>query len=149
VVAGAHIDLLLTPELTASTRFCGDPADRGVLADRGAARAGRARRISVVYDRLLEALRYGPWAAYHFELIAAPATSSSRAGIGITPILPMLAAAQDAGADWRLLYGGRTAASDGVAGQLAARTDAGALRPQDEYGLLDLENLPGRATGAR
>lgn len=29
-------------------------------------------------------------------------------GVGITPILPMVEAAEAAGADWRLLYGGGT-----------------------------------------
>jgi ferredoxin-NADP reductase len=32
-------------------------------------------------------------------------------GIGITPMMPMIAAAEAAGADWRLLYGGRTRSS--------------------------------------
>ena len=40
-------------------------------------------------------------------------------GIGITPILPMLAAATEAGADWQLWYGGRSRASMAFVGELA------------------------------
>ncbi len=59
-------------------------------------------------------------------------------GIGITPILPMLAAAEEAGADWTLLYGGRTRASMAFTGELARYGARVSLAPEDETGLLDL-----------
>ena len=40
-------------------------------------------------------------------------------GIGITPMLPMIAEAEAAGADWRLLYGGRHRASMAFLAELA------------------------------
>lgn len=59
-------------------------------------------------------------------------------GVGITPILPMVEAAEAAGADWRLLYGGRTRTSMAFLDRLAPYEDRALIRPQDEYGLLDL-----------
>jgi ferredoxin-NADP reductase len=59
-------------------------------------------------------------------------------GVGITPILPMVEAAEAAGADWRLLYGGRTRTSMAFLDRLAPHGDRVLVRPQDEYGLLDL-----------
>ena len=45
----------------------------------------------------------------HFVLEPSPAYVFVAGGIGITPMLPMIAAAEAAGATWELLYGGRTA----------------------------------------
>lgn len=60
-------------------------------------------------------------------------------GIGITPLLPMLRAADAAGVNWRLLYGGRTRSSMAFADGLATgHPDRVEIRPQDEFGLLDL-----------
>lgn len=59
-------------------------------------------------------------------------------GVGITPILPMVEAAEAAGDDWLLLYGGRTRASMAFLDRLAPHGDRVLIRPQDEYGLLDL-----------
>ena len=47
----------------------------------------------------------------NFALVASPRYLFIAGGIGITPILPMIAAAEAAGADWRLVYGGRQRAS--------------------------------------
>jgi len=49
----------------------------------------------------------------------------------------MLAAAQKAGADWRLLYGGRTSASMAFVREIRAVAGHGSrvqIRPQDEHG---------------
>jgi ferredoxin-NADP reductase len=59
-------------------------------------------------------------------------------GIGITPILPMAAAANARGADWQLLYGGRRRASMAFLDELAAYGDRVHLYPKDEEGLLPL-----------
>jgi ferredoxin len=53
----------------------------------------------------------------------------------------MIRAAQAAGAQWRLLYGGRTRASMAFADDLADYGERVTLRPQDEFGLLDLAGL--------
>ncbi len=79
----------------------------------------------------------------HFRLDPAPAYVFVAGGIGITPILPMLARATAAGAAWTLLYGGRTAASMAFTAELAAYGDRVTLWPQDTRGLLDLDGLLG------
>lgn len=74
----------------------------------------------------------------HFALEAAPRYRFVAGGIGITPILPMLEAAEAAGADWTLLYGGRTRASMAFVDELAAYSGRVTIAPHDETGLLDL-----------
>jgi ferredoxin-NADP reductase len=64
-------------------------------------------------------------------------------GIGITPLLPMIAAAQTAGARWSLLYGGRTRASMAFLPELECYGERVTVRPQDEYGPLDLDAFLG------
>ena len=64
-------------------------------------------------------------------------------GIGITPLLPMIAQADLLGADWRLLYGGRRRASMAFLDELAAYGDRVQVVPQDEHGLLDLPTFLG------
>ena len=82
----------------------------------------------------------------HFALAPAKSYLFVAGGIGITPILPMLAAAEAEGAQWRLVYGGRTRASMAFRAELTElygeRVD---VRPQDETGLLDLAGLLGIA----
>jgi ferredoxin-NADP reductase len=139
---GAHVDLCLTPELVRQYSLCGDPADRrrwrlAVLREpdgRGGSRYVHERLA--VGDRLTVD---GP--RNHFELLGAPAYLFIAGGIGITPILPMVTAAEAAGADWRLLYGGRRRASMAFVDRLAAHGDRVSIRPQDAGGLLDLSVL--------
>lgn len=137
---GAHLDLVLAPGLTRQYSLCGDPADRAswriAVLREPAGRGGSAR----VHNTLIEgsAVRVrGP--RNHFALRPAARYLFIAGGIGITPLLPMAAAAEAAGADWTLLYGGRTRASMAFADQLAA-AHGGKVRlvPQDEEGLLDL-----------
>jgi ferredoxin-NADP reductase len=59
-------------------------------------------------------------------------------GIGITPILPIIRELEDQGADWRLVYGGRSRRSMAFRDQLAEFGARVAMRPQDEYGLLNV-----------
>ncbi|WSE35097.1 PDR/VanB family oxidoreductase [Amycolatopsis rhabdoformis] len=140
---GAHVDLLLTDDLVRQYSLCGDPADRtsyriAVLREPDG-RGGSA----FVHDKLVPGARTqvrGP--RNHFALVPARRYLFVAGGIGITPILPMLAAAESAGADWRLVYGGRTAASMAFAEELrATHGDRISVRPQDEHGLLDLAAL--------
>ncbi len=141
---GAHLDLRLPGGLSRQYSLSGDPADRtcyrlGVLREE----AGRGGSAYVH-----EALRPGHHVDVggprnHFQLEPAPAYVFIAGGIGITPILPMLAAATAAGASWTLLYGGRTAASMAFTDELAAYGDRVTLWPQDTHGLLDLDGLLG------
>jgi ferredoxin-NADP reductase len=124
--------------------LCGDPAGAaeyrlGILRDpdgRGSSR--------YVHDRLQEGdtVRVrGP--RNNFPLVASPRYLFVAGGIGITPILPMIRSAEEAGADWRLVYGGRRRASMAFLDELARYGDRVSVCPQDETGLLDLDALLG------
>ncbi len=75
----------------------------------------------------------------HFPLVASQRYLFVAGGIGITPLLPMMAEATAAGAQWSLLYGGRSRASMAFTDELARYSDRVTLAPQDEVGLLDLD----------
>jgi ferredoxin-NADP reductase len=144
---GAHIDLVLTGGLTRQYSLCGDPADRGTWRI-GVLREADGRGGSAfVHDTLapgaIVAAR-GP--RNHFALEPAPRYLFVAGGIGITPLLPMLHAAEAAGASWRLLYGGRSAASMAFVDELPAGPVE--LRPQDRHGLLDLDAALADTDGA-
>ncbi|WP_181781193.1 ferredoxin reductase, partial [Pseudonocardia pini] len=104
---GAHVDLHLAPGLVRQYSLVG-PGFRIAVLREPEGRGGSAH----VHDRLRVGDRIevdGP--RNHFPLVAASSYLFVAGGIGITPILPMIAAAEAAGADWRLLYGGRSRAS--------------------------------------
>ncbi|WP_406443356.1 PDR/VanB family oxidoreductase [Streptomyces sp. NBC_00631] len=137
---GAHVDVVLGPGLERQFSLCGDPGDRSgwriaVLREPDG-RGGSA----YVHEQLGvgDKVRVrGP--RNHFRLESAPRYRFVAGGIGITPILPMLAAAEAAGAEWTLLYGGRTRRSMAFTGELARYgDDRVGIAPQDETGLLDL-----------
>ncbi|MFJ2156347.1 PDR/VanB family oxidoreductase [Streptomyces sp. NPDC087856] len=105
---GAHIDLVLPSGLVRQYSLCGDPADtssytvatRLVEDGRGGSRE--------VHEQVWEGAELevrGP--RNRFPLIEAPSYVFVVGGIGITPVLPMLRALPE-GADWRLVYAGRT-----------------------------------------
>jgi ferredoxin-NADP reductase len=145
---GAHVDLVLGPDLTRQYSLCGDPADQTSLTvavlREPESRGGSAR----VHDGLAagDAVRVrGP--RNRFALVDEPGITRYlfvAGGIGITPLLPMIAAVDARGADWRLVYGGRRRASMAFAGELAAAHPGRVeLCPQDEVGLPDLDALLG------
>jgi ferredoxin-NADP reductase len=142
---GAHVDLVLAPDLVRQYSLCGDPADRtgwriAVLREPDG-RGGSARLHDTL--RAGDTIRVrGP--RNRFPLEPSPRYLFVAGGIGITPLLPMLETAEATGADWRLVYGGRTAGSMAFAAELhAAHRDRVNLHPQDEHGLLDLDQLLG------
>lgn len=139
---GAHVDLVVAGAPTRQYSLSGDPADcstyrLGVLREREG--RGGSRHI---HDALAErdTVRVvGP--RNHFRLVDSPRYLFIAGGIGITPILPMVRAVQAHGADWRLVYGGRTRASMAFVDELATYGDRVTLWPQDERGLIDLPGL--------
>ncbi|MFD5541019.1 PDR/VanB family oxidoreductase [Streptomyces sp. NPDC127079] len=137
---GAHLDVVLGPDLERQFSLCGDPGDRtgwriAVLREPDG-RGGSAFVHEQVGVGDKVRVR-GP--RNHFRLEPAPRYRFVAGGIGITPILPMLAAAEAAGAEWTLLYGGRTRKSMAFTGELARYGDTRVtVAPQDETGLLDI-----------
>jgi ferredoxin-NADP reductase len=141
---GAHVDLVLGEDLVRQYSLCGSPGDSdrwriGVLRapdSRGGSKAVHAelREGSTVRVR-------GP--RNHFPMVASPRYLFIAGGIGITPMLPMVAEAEASGADWRLVYGGRSRSSMAFLDELTAYGDKVTLLPQDEAGFPDLDALLG------
>ncbi|MGW7272007.1 PDR/VanB family oxidoreductase [Streptomyces sp. NPDC054864] len=142
---GAHIDLMLGPGLVRQYSLCGDPGDTSLLQV-AVLREPESRGGSrYVHDTLVEGdtVRVSV-PRNNFPLVASPRYLFIAGGIGITPVLPMIATAERQGADWRLVYGGRSRATMAFAGELAKdHPRRVALCPQDETGLLDLDGLLG------
>jgi ferredoxin-NADP reductase len=141
---GAHIDFVLGDELIRQYSLCSSPSKPNVWRV-GVLRAPDSRGGSEqVHDILapgsIVRVR-GP--RNHFPLVASPRYLFLAGGIGITPLLPMIAEADASGADWRLLYGGRERASMGFLEELALYGDRVKIVPQDEEGMLDLESVLG------
>ncbi|MEA2273710.1 MAG: hypothetical protein QOI98_2418 [Solirubrobacteraceae bacterium] len=138
--AGAHVDLMLGPELVRQYSLCGSTADRsgwkvGVLLDPNSRGGSR-----FVHEELREGstLRVrGPRNAFPF--VQAPRYQFIAGGIGITPLLTMIEAAEANRADWHLLYGGRERGSMAFLDELERHRDRVAVSPRDEReGRLDL-----------
>ncbi|MRH88321.1 2Fe-2S iron-sulfur cluster binding domain-containing protein [Nocardia sp. SYP-A9097] len=145
---GAHIDVSVGTAGVRQYSLCGDPADErrwriAILhepAGRGGsdhlhrtARPGAALRVSLPRN--------------NFELVPSDAYLFVAGGIGITPILPMLAAAQRAGASWTLYYGARSRAHLAFTGELSWHRQV-RMVPQDELGLLPVAAILGDRGGA-
>jgi ferredoxin-NADP reductase len=142
---GAHLDLEITPGLVRQYSLCGavDDDQRWTIAvlrepeGRGGSRAvhddlhrGSTVRVLAVRNK--------------FPLEPADRYLFIAGGIGITPIIPMLAAADEGQRPWRLYYGGRNRDSMAFAQQLATQYGPNVLVfPEDEYGLLDLDAILG------
>lgn len=121
---GAHIDVLLAPEITRQYSLCSTPGNVthytiGIL--RAPDSRGGSRLAHETLEKGSRVRIRGP--RNHFALLPSPRYVFIAGGIGITPILPMIAQAQAAGADWSLLYGGRSEASMAFADDLRALGD--------------------------
>ena len=141
---GAHVDLIVDRAKTRQYSLCGDQNDQqtwrlGILRDPKGSGASL-----YVHDQLQpgDVVRVrGP--RNNFPLVESPKYLFIAGGIGITPMLPMLRAAEAAGAEWQLIYGGRQRSSMAFLDELEAYRDKVSVRPQDETGLLDLAGLLG------
>lgn len=152
---GAHIDLILSSRLTRQYSLCGDPSVTdsltiAVLREPGGGRGGSAYLHNMVHEGHRLRIR-GP--RNNFPLCEAERYLFIAGGIGITPLLPMIREVDARGAQWSLVYGGRTRASMAYRrelGELAAQSAHGTIDvcPQDETGLLDLDQLLQRPAGS-
>jgi ferredoxin-NADP reductase len=138
---GAHIDVFTEAKRQRHYSLTGDPDDTSAYriavrripnglgsAEMHALRAGQELQIR------------GPRNAFNF----APSGECLfiAAGIGITPILPMVRAAANLGVAWTLVYTGRTRATMPFIDELLALgPDRVLLRTDDEYGPPDVRDL--------
>lgn len=135
---GAHIDVVLGDGIVRQYSLCGDPFD------------SRRYRVAVLREQdsrggshyIHDSLKVGDRVGFggprnNFALVPAPRYSFIAGGVGITPVLPMLRMADQIGAEWRLLYLGRSRRSMAFLDDLAAgdRIDVYAA---DERGRADL-----------
>jgi ferredoxin-NADP reductase len=134
---GAHIDIGLPSGHNRSYSLCGNRADRHVWRVAVLREPNGLGGSAYVHDTLAagdQVAVTGP--RNHFQLIPAPRYLFIAGGIGITPILPMLAAASEAGADWHLRYGGRRKESMAFLDELSRYGDRVTIQAG---GLLDLD----------
>lgn len=144
--AGAHIDLLVPGVGPRQYSLCGDPSDRrhwriGVLNEPDGRGGSRYLHENLAKESTIRVR--GP--RNHFRLEPSDHYLFIAGGVGITPILPMIAEADRTGADWRLVYGGRRLSSMAFRHELTTYGDRVTLWPQDERGLLDVAGLLGLA----
>ncbi|MEU6058144.1 PDR/VanB family oxidoreductase [Streptomyces sp. NPDC047097] len=141
---GAHLDLVLPSGLVRQFSLCGDPADSGSYTVATRLVPGGRGGSQEVHDRLHEGDEVefrGP--RNRFPLVESESYLFVAGGIGITPVLPMVRAAEAAGADWRLLYCGRSRATMPFLDKLMTLGSSGRVTvvPEDESGLPDLTFL--------
>ncbi|MCQ4128229.1 PDR/VanB family oxidoreductase [Rhodococcus erythropolis] len=143
---GAHLDLVLDDDnLVRQYSLCGDPNDRttyrvAVLREpesRGGSQA--------VHDNLPVGATVGVQGPRNnFELVEASEYLFVAGGIGITPLIPMIADVEARGLPFRLVYGGRARASMAYVDYLESRYPGTVeVFPQDLSGHLDLPDILG------
>jgi len=139
---GAHVDLVLDQDTVRQYSLCGSPADPmtyRVAVLLAPETRGGSKHCHELAEGATVRIR-GP--RNHFPLVSSPRYLFVAGGIGITPLLPMVAAAAATGADWRLHYGGRSRRSMAFRDALCeAYGERVLIYPQDETGLLDLDAI--------
>ena len=141
---GAHVELTLKPGLVRHYSLCGDLADRSswtvaVLREPDG-RGGSAH----VHDELVESATLrarGP--IENFALVPAPRYLFLAGGIGITPIRAMIAAARSAGAEWNLVYVGRSRSSMAFLDEFDGDDRVTVWAKDERGGRLDLDTVLG------
>jgi ferredoxin-NADP reductase len=140
---GAHIDLALGDDLVRQYSLCGDQHDPtayevAVLREPNG-RGGSAYVHNVLAKGQHISVR-GP--RNNFPLIDSDRYLFIAGGIGVTPFIPMVESVASRGADWRLVYGGRSRASMAFRYEITAAYPGKVdICPEDECGLLDLPAL--------
>ena len=142
--SGAHIDVMLAPGINRQYSICGDPADPSCLRF-AVLREPESRGGSILLHEKFnvgDEVRVGA-VRNNFALVPAELTLLVAGGIVVTPLLAMARELERQGRAWRMLYGGRSRASMAFLDELSFYGDKVIVRPQDEFGLLDLASFLG------
>lgn len=151
---GAHIELVLPTsdagQLSRHYSLCGDRWEANayeVAVLREPASKGGSHYI---HDQMAvgDMITVGT-PRNNFSLTQAKRYEFIAGGIGITPVMTMIKAAEQLGVDWHLHYGGRTRASMAFLDELAQYGDKVTIWPQDELGHLNLTFLNEPAENGR
>lgn len=136
---GSHVDVRLPGGVVRQYSLCGDPGNRNAwriaVLRQPEGRGGSLYMADQV--RLGEVLEVvGP--RNHFALVPATGYVFVVGGIGIIPLLPMIAAVGAQGLPWVLHDGGRTTSAMAFAEALARHGEAARLLPHDVHRPLDV-----------
>ncbi|TCO53623.1 PDR/VanB family oxidoreductase [Actinocrispum wychmicini] len=130
---GCHVDLELPSGTVRQYSLCGDPGDPftyRIAVRRLGTGSQEVHRLAVGDEVRIR----GPRNAFPF--IRAPRYLFVAGGIGITPILPMVRLAAARGADWHLVYCGRSRDSMPFLDEIAdLDADRVWIRPDTEFGV--------------
>jgi ferredoxin-NADP reductase len=147
---GSHIDVHLPSGRVRQYSLCGDPGD--THAYRIAVRRipdGGGGSVEIHDDLGIGSTvtTSGPRNAFPLTVPGYGSPTQRvrfvAGGIGITPILPMLAAAQRLGVDWSMIYVGRSADSLPFLDEVAGFGDRISIRTDDESGVPTATDLVG------
>jgi len=147
---GAHIEIQLPSGLHRQYSLCSDPADRSrytvAVLREDPGRGGSRELHEIAREGLVLSVRVP---RNDFPLVEADAYVFIGGGIGITPLIPMVSAVEARGADWQLVYGGRTAATMAYRDRLLSLGERVDICCEDERGYPDLATvLKGAPAGA-
>lgn len=141
---GAHIDLGVPGGCIRQYSLCGDPKDSqsyqiAVLREVN----GRGGSLAIHNELKVGDVVHISSPRNHFRLSAASRYLFIAGGIGITPLLPMISQVEASGAEWQLIYGGRSLESMAFVNRLSHHGKRIQFWPQDRHGLIPLEDLIG------
>ncbi|MFW0794412.1 PDR/VanB family oxidoreductase [Gordonia sp. CPCC 205515] len=139
---GAHIDVILPNGLTRQYSLCGDRWDAYTYRIAVRREADSRGGSSYIHDEL----RVGDLVGIggprnNFRMAPATRYLFIAGGIGITPMLPMVAQAEIVGAEWDLLYCGRYRDTMAFADDLGVYGDRVSIVASSESGRTDLATL--------
>lgn len=140
--AGSHIDLHLGNSLVRQYSLCGDPTDCGSYRIAVLREEHGQGGSSYVHEKLRignELRITGP--RNNFRLEPAGRYLFLAGGIGITPLLPMIRAADASGTPWRMLYAGSGRRRMAFLDEVGAWGERVELHVEDEGGRIDLAKV--------